>query len=249
MTLEIAFEIGRISIPVTGANGSFAFLSALLDFWSTGSIDGSGRPVGLYANTLLVGGTPVYNSINNGVPYAAFDGVGDYFYQWPGSTFDITGTETYIHSDMRGLTLGGWFYHTSLTGAQVYMSKYGNSGERGYVLRKDLGHTARFMVSDDGTSEGAVVGGMVPNETWVFIVGRFVTASGMALFQNEVKVALPLVIPYIFDATADFRVGAADGTSNYFLSGRASRFFICAAALPDASIEALFQASRGLFGV
>lgn len=70
-----------------------------------------------------------------------------------GNWADIIGTEAYVTSAQRGLTLGGWFYFNGAAAAiEVMMSKAAGAGTRSYQLHRRATGEIRFQVSTDGTN-------------------------------------------------------------------------------------------------
>jgi len=184
-------------------------------------------------------------------PYVDFDGVNQYLSRADGGAgnwADIVGTETYIVAAQRGLTTGGWWYFDSVAATPRLVSK--NDGiaaaTSSYLLYG--GGTANFAVYS-GANTYAVTGSALTTGTWYYIVGRYVPSIERAIFVNNVVATnnAPATPANINDSAAPVEIGATAGTRN--LSGKASLVFLCAAALSDEIILALFQQSRGLFGV
>ena len=67
--------------------------------------------------------------------------------------------------------------------------------------------------------------------------------------MNGVKTTQAVGVPAsIHDSTADLVIGAQHGGTN-LMDGYASMCFICAAALSDSIVGALFQQTRAMYGV
>lgn len=243
------------------ACSAFLALPALRAFWPMSSVDytAADRAKDVSGNGyhLTDNNTPQFGH-DSLAPFCDFDGANQNLTRADGGAAtwaDITGTETYVQSTVRGLTLGGWFYFSSAAPAnQTYLiCKRGLAGQRGYFIRRDTlagGSDLQFGVSVDGTAEAfAITGTAVPTQTWLFIVGRFVPSTSLTLFENDVLTTNLVAIPAsIFDNTALFAI-ASSSLSTLYLDGRASMCFLCAAQLSDAIILSLFHQTRAMYGV
>ncbi len=170
---------------------------------------------------------------------------------------DILGTEAYIAAGHRGLTLGGWFYPQDIATDQMIMSKFGAAagGQYAYALQVSgtvANDPVRFMMSDNGAAVSFVdsATGYSANK-WQFFAGRFNdadTGAELAVWNNDEMTTAASARAAIFNSNADFRIGSrGDGTLLY--TGLASMCFLCAAALADATVWAIYQQTRALFKV
>jgi hypothetical protein len=201
--------------------------------------------------TLTYNGNPTYN-FEGLAPYIDFDGVGDFLSRADEAGLDITGTEAYVASAVRGLTLGGWYRIDSFAANQWLSGKYNTVGNnRSYALAFLTTPEVRFIVSGNGTATITAISSVAPVvTTWTFWVGRFTPSSELAIFQNNVKTINTTSIPAsIFNSTASYVLGARDNGAADLMTGRQSMQFLCATALSDAIIGALYQNSRAMFGV
>lgn len=260
MSLQNAFETGRLYLPLRDladaaqelgdAYSAFMLLPGLRSFWPTSVHAASGELADLAGGStyrLFLSGAPVYNGL--GAPYIEFDGTSDYAYLTDTSLHDILGTESYIDTDVQGLTLGGWFYHNSLTGAQAYISKYGNAGNISYAIRKIGGHQIQVSLSSDGSALINTNGPSAAVETWHFVVGRFTAGVERSIFVDGEKTSEVTAVTSIFNSSAELRIGENVSSTSRKLNGRASLCFLCATALSDGLIDDLFQITRDLYGV
>jgi len=230
-------------------------LTGLRAFWpmsasgSTGAaIDQSG-----HARTASYNGNPTYN-FDGLAPYIRFDGVGDYLSVADGAGIDITGTETIIAAGHRGITLGGWFRPEDTTNNQGLITKWSAAaGNYSYALRLrgDVANDpVRFIISDDGTNTDNVSSGAYSANTWQFMAGRFNDADAgeeLAVWLNGTKTTAATARASIFSGNADLYIGS-DMPGNLY-TGRGSLVFLCAAALADATVWAIYQHTRALFKV
>jgi hypothetical protein len=240
------------------ACATYQALTGLRGFWPMSAISSAGNAFDQSGNvrTLTYNGNPTYD-FDGLAPYIRLDGTGDYLARTDEAGLDILGTETFLAAGHRGLTLGGWFRPEDDTNTQMIMSKWGaaGGGQFSYVLElrgADAGDPVRFGISDDGTNSDSVdsTTGYSTN-TWHFCAGRYNdadTGAELAVWNNEEMTTAATARAAIFNSNADFRIGArGDGTLLY--TGRASLCFLCAAALADATVWAIYQQTRALFKV
>lgn len=231
-------------------------LPGLRGFWPMSAISSAGNAFDQSGNarTLTYNGNPTYD-YDGLAPYIRFDGAGDYLSRTDEAGLDITGTETYVAAGHRGLTLGGWFRPEDNASADVLMCKYGAIGHYSYLLyaRGDIANDpVLFYISDDGTNIDNVTSasGYTVNE-WQFIAGRFNdsdTGEEQAVWINDEKTTDTTAMASINNSASDFCIGASS-TGGALYTGRASMCFLCAAALADATIWAIYQHTRALFKV
>jgi hypothetical protein len=188
-------------------------------------------------------------------PYCEFNGTTQYLSKVDGGAgnwADITGLETMISSTQRGLTLGGWFKFDSLdASAEMLISKWGASGQRSYQIRRPGGvATLRFSVTVNGVNITQInTTETVDAVKWWFITARFVPSTTLDLFINNEPATLAIGVPAsVFDSTASFII-ANDVTLATPFDGKTSMCFLCAAALPNDMISAMYRFTAPLFGV
>ncbi len=166
----------------------------------------------------------------------------------------ILGTESYVYSARRGLTLGCWFYPTIVDAtARHLVGKFTTTGnQRSYVLRIISTNKLAFSLSADGTSTLTTVTSDVTISTnqWYFAVGQFTPSTEMRLFLNGTWYSNTTSIPAsIFDSTAKFTVGAGnDGTNNFF-GGDIRNVFVCAGQFSQSVIEDYYNNVKSFFGL
>jgi hypothetical protein len=233
----------------------FLDLPGLVGFWPMSSVQGStGNAYDLsgQGRTLTYNGNPTYNIYNNLVPYIDLDGTGDFLSRADEAGLDISGTETIYASGVRGLTMGGYFWAVAAGAAQGLISKWNGAGnQRSYLVDIQGDGSAAVFVSVDGSAITSASSGAasVSAAAFHFVVGRFTPSSELAIFLDGVKTTNTTSIPAsIHSGTSALQVGAFNAGMS-LLTGRASHCFLCANALPDATVGSLFQRTRGAFGV
>ena len=237
------------------ACSTFLALPGLRGFWPMSAFSATGAAYDQSGNgrTLTYNGNPTYN-YDGLAPYIDLDRtVPDYLSRADEAGLDILGTEAYVA--VPGLTLGGWFYFDDVTNDQFLIGKYGGAGSRAYRLIL-FGSVAndpiRFYISTDGVANTEFVsldGGTI--SAWQFVVGRFNDADAgeeLKIWRNNITNTATTLVGSIFNAPSSFTIGANSAAGNPF-DGRASMCFLCAAALSDNIIAALYAQTRALFGV
>lgn len=241
-------------------------LPALRAFWPMSSIDyavaNRSRDIagGGYH---LTGNNTVQVGYTGLAPWIEFDGVNRFLSRADGGVAnwaDITGGETYIHSWMRGITVGGWFYFDRLTNREGLITKYDvptpascayTLGFRGDVANDPLG----FTVFNAALNPLPVQHIFTPAiSTWYFCWGRYdrtsetVSAGVNGALPADYTTAVNVGQGNIQDTQTDFNIGAIN-SSSYYLDGKTSLCFLCAGSLADFTIHAIYQQTRALFGV
>lgn len=241
--------------PLLGIDAAFLGLPGLRGFWPMTSVGGTALAYDMsgQGRTLTFNGNPEYGHAD-GVGYIDFDGTGDYLSLADASGLDITGTETYVASACRGLTIGGWFAPDSASASDMYMSKYNSVGsdQRSYLLWQSSGRPY-FSISLDGTVGtriDATAPDAVTTDQWQFIVGRFIPSTELSIHVNGVKTSLTSgVHASIHSGTAPLEIGSYNAGVGGPYDGKASRLFLEVMALDDDYLNALFQQTRRTYGV
>lgn len=252
MSADTAFEVGRLFGPIKAISDVlsasqkdvFVNLPGLAGYYPMGIRNQSGQVIehsGTGANLLQLGTCPV------GYDGNSFCHLGDginYLYD-VSSSYQITGTEAWIASSLRGLTIGGWFMVESWTENFVgLISKHADPPERGYVLGIGTDFKPFFGASGTGGDLPLAYASVVTSGQWVFVVGRFIPSTEVAVFLDGDKSTNTTAIPSsINTSTQDFEVGRYNDNDDYVLHGKARDVFVCASALSDALIEEIRSAS------
>jgi hypothetical protein len=234
---------------------AFLQLSSLRGFWPMSSVDNAGAIYDLtgQGRTLTRNGNPVL-TYSNLAPYYDFDGTGDYFNRADEAGLDILGSESYVATSVRGLTLGGWFQVDAVGSAFGLISKWNDVAvnQRAYLLRVEAANTPRLFVSTTGIDSPNVTSSVtVGTFTWFFVVARYDNTSGdLDIFVNNTQDTNAGVVgAALFNSNADLNIGAFNNGASGQLNGRASMCFLCAAALGDVAIHSLFNQTRQIFQV
>ena len=220
---------------------------------------GNWRDIGAGGNHLVRQGNPRF--AYTVPPYQVLDGVGDYFDitdAASGGDFDILGTETEIASAMRGVTVLGWFYATTLPGTwDGLVTKWdAATNNRSYALWMNSLGQVNFSTSDDGTwgaphNDSVTSSNTVGTGEWFFAAG--------AWSPTWTKVALGtaadgLVVTWVasgtaslFNGAANLTVGAEHGGAAA-LDGRGSAPGVCVCYLLDIILKVFYHMTKRSYG-
>ena len=242
--------------------GSYLILPALRGLWVNGvgpstliSNAGALHDISGLNNRLGQANNPLYD-FENLIPFLELDGSSQYFATsdaTSNNSFDILGTEAYVGTP--GLTLGMWTKIDAVNPANqnTIMAKFETTGnQRSYQLFMAGGggtDVYSFQVSNNGSSTSSVNSSVTitPATQWYLVIGRFVPSTSLDIFVNGTKSTNTTSIPAsIFNSTANFTIGAINTPARYF-DGKLSVGFICASALSDSLIDALYQQGRVLY--
>lgn len=241
MSAETALEVGRLYGPIkqiadtltAAQNDVFVRLPGLEVYWPCGIRD---RFAKLIDHTGGGGELTQVGTCPSGYDGNAYVQLGDgvnYFSN--GSIGYITGTETYIDSTIRGLTLGCWFWLDALPSVTSSMiSKDGPAPQRGYSLWVNTSGEIGFVVSSNGTVGATADGAAIGTGGWVFLAGRFVPGAEVAVFINGVKSVNTTAVPASINvSTQALEVGRYRADDTRVVDGKVRDIFVCAAALSD----------------
>lgn len=235
------------------AIGSFSNLPGLRGFWPM-------VPLGATANCTDYGNNNRTLTALGAVDYAwdlLFQDIGmfnpgvEYLTRPDEAEFDILGTETYIATGQRGLTMGGWFKFWTAAGAvETAMSKWNVAGgQTSYLLQRDVGGTISFFINAVGNVVTSVE---IPlQDEYNFLACSYDYDGGVTpeikVYVNDTDIQSNAVgIPGpITNSTAPFEIGAATGANG--IDGTATLCFITATYLWDFHIQSLYNISKALF--
>lgn len=247
MSLEVAFEVGRLYKPIKDIADTFAAaggkiftsLPGIEGYFPGGSVDGSARSVNLIDDGENLGETgtcPIgydgqsYREVGDGTSYLYNDGA-----------FEITGTETHIASAIRGLTLGGWFKVTDGPASvpSGIMGKFGPVTDYGYLLLLATDDKPWFSVSGTGSAQILVEGpDVLVDDSWHFLAGRYKPSTEIAIWLDGAKEVNTVVVPSTLNVASEFfEVGRFAGNNSYIQELLWRDIFICQAALSDDLID------------
>lgn len=234
----------------------FQALPGLRGFWPMSAFESGGDCFDQSGNsrTLTYNGSPVYN-YDSLAPYIRFDSTNvDYLSRADEAGLDILGSEAYVGTP--GLTLGGWFRPEDVTVDMGLITKWGAVGNYSYFLQSAgtaAGDPARFWMSNDGTNTSNVssTSSIAVNE-WQFIAGRFNdgdVGAELAVWLNDEIDTAATGRNAIFNGNGPLNIGSENNGNSNLMTGKASMCFLCAAALSDAAVWAIYQHTRALFKV
>lgn len=241
---------------------SYLVLPGLRAFYPGGAVGpGAGSATGGnlidqsgLGNHLTIQNSPLFR-INNLYPFVTYDGSSAYHTitdAASNNSFDILGSETYIASARRGLTMGCWARQdgTSLNTFTRIMSKTALGTSRSYSLNDaNTPDELQFRVSPDGTLGATITvnnSNFTDNEMH-FVCCRFTSSTELMLrIDDTVEVNTTSVPATIFNSSANFSIGSVSGGGSYW-KGDILMMFVCATVLPDSIIFSLLEQGRVLF--
>lgn len=230
--------------------GSFLALPGLRGLWLASSFDASGNVSDLsgQGRTLTYNGNPTFN-YNGLVPYLAFDGTGDYLSRVDEAGLDILGTESYVASAAKGLTLVTWVKFSALGSQAAVCSKgVGGGANTSFWLDKLAGDTVRFLVGDGADLQGPSSTATVGSSDWYFLCGRFTPSSEVALFLDATKYQDTTGIPAaLLNTGASLNVGSYNDSGLLALNGQVAAVGLYACTHSDTMVRTLYHQTRSLF--
>jgi len=171
-------------------------------------------------------------------PYCDYDGTNQYHSFVDNANFDILGTEAYIVTAQRGLTIGGWFqFDDDPPAAQEFLiAKFPSAGvaNQSYVLRRRTPPDIQFAIGNGAALDTVDTVAVTGAARWYFCAGRYEPQAGPAeiaviLKSSDVdetatnNAGIPAAI---VNGNAAFTIGASSTPANY-LDGQASLCFVC----------------------
>jgi hypothetical protein len=221
----------------------FLALPMLRGFWA-GSVDSAGAWYDLsgLGHTLTYNGNPTHNYAGL-VPYWHLDG-NDRFSRTDEADLSITGTETYVAANARGITFGCWVRFDNAAAADEYPI----SKDYDYSIRRiNTGEIRASFTSSVPVAYATTSTAVVAANTWTFIAGMVDPgALCYVVVNNEVSTAAAQAD--IRDGGNDFIVGSDHTPANY-VTGDVALVFLCAAFVDTTILSNVFQQTRGAFGV
>jgi len=245
LSKESAFEVGRLYAPikaiadtlVASQKDVFVRLPALVGYWPMG-MRAAGTVTDHTGNgfTLTQTGTnPVgydgnsFSHLGNGTNYVSNSS----------AQLGLSGLETWVSSSIRGLTIGGWFMVDSLPASQGGLAgKFGVITDYGYALVVLASGAIQTIISANGSNVFSVSSPVAPTGQWIFLAGRFIPSTELAVFVDADKSVNTTAIPASINfSSQDFEVGRFANSNPFIAHTKARDVFICASALSDALIE------------
>lgn len=149
------------------------------------------------------------------------------------------------------ITLGCWcWFDAESTDAEAgLISKWYTTGnKRSYVLYKNSDNDFVFSISNDGTNVTTIddAAANYAEGAWFFVAGRLTPEASLSVFVNGTWYSNVTDIPNdIYDSDEPLDFGRYN-RSNY-LDGRMCQAFLCAYAVPNRFIEAMYAHSKAMF--
>jgi hypothetical protein len=236
-------------------------LPGLRGFWpmssinTTGAVDLSGQVRNLTRN----GGHFGHDVL---IPY--YDAVDpDWLSRGDEPGLDILGTEAYVEAASQGITMGAWIMfddpapaNTDMIISKGLMTAANNTSYGLYRRSAAAGGVLRATFSNSVVFEHVDSLAEVDDDVWLFTAAKWGpagSANESACFLNNVKATSgATALASLRNSARTFQImGRDDGAGGSLenTSGRVSLAFLCAEALHDGAIIALYERSRALFGV
>lgn len=232
---------GGISVNVIPeVREPFVNLPGLRGYWPMSAVDflGNAKDHSGASSDLSRSGSPTFGYDGNAFVQT---GVGNDILQGSTSAQDVSGTEAWMASAIRGLTWGCWVNvdaTPSVFGGMV--SIWPSPTQASYSLNWRSDNTIYGSVSVDGTATVFVSSAARAIEEWLFVVARFTPSTEIAIFTNDTKVVNTTSIPAsLHNSTGAFEVGGMLGLSTRVLEAKFRDIFLCQAILTDVQIEDL----------
>ncbi len=240
-----AVEVGRLYPPLkaiadvltASQKDVFVRLPGLLGYWPMGIREAPAGKVMEHS----YGGLPLTQV---GVVPTGYDGnsfvhLGDginYLFSTSGT---VTGTETFIDTNINGLTFGCWLSIDGYGGSNSgVISKDGAATNRGYSMFFTSAGAMGVAISGNGASTFSAAGAVVPLSSWAFVCGRFIPSTEIAVFVNSIKSVTAVAIPAaIYLTTQQFEIGRFFNADSTVAHARVRDAFLCAAALTDEQVS------------
>ena len=244
-------------------------LMGLRGFWPFGAIhkhgtvdsgftvpDASGSGLSLYAP---IGGEPtVFHWDGSGfLTYFDFNGTTDYLYSPSHINHHLSGTEGWIETANRGLTIGCWIHPDVALGSGLsygIISKFNTAGdERAYYLLAtetsgpDLLRCLVYQSS--GTSNNFLSSLEMTVSQWNFVVMRWDPSTEIKLWLNgDSEILTSSIVSSVQEVIAPLTFAARSDQED-FLNGKMAMPFVIGAALEDDIITSIYNISRAVIGV
>lgn len=231
--------------------GEFLGLPGLRGYWPMGAFGVGGDAIDQsgFSRTLTYTGNPTYNYTTQGGPYLDLDGTGDYLTRPDEAGLDILGTETYIASAVRGLTVGAWVYADSVTGVRFINAKDNGTTQRSWIFLIDVGVPTAYIF-DTASTFSSITGSTFSASTWTHMVMRWIPSTELSIFKNGIEIASTTssIKASIMNSTAALEWGSQT-VGTQLLDGRLSNCFLCAMALSDTAIDNLYENTKASYGL
>ncbi len=177
-------------------------------------------------------------------PSVRFDGASDYWTQVSNASLQITGTETTISTNQRGLTICAWVHPDILSGSQFIFDK-------AFYLLFIGADKAKFQVFDLGTTTTVTITSTTSLNvnSWNFLVAKYSEASGdLYISVNGVNELSAQSITAITTSAHALTMGARfDFTGKY--DGGMGRTSLHASYLSGETLDRLWSYGRKYYRI
>lgn len=207
--------------------GLYQGLPELRGFWPFSSINENAAALDLSGQGRTLTNNGVSRAvITSGLPVSVMNGASQYWSRASEAGLNITGA----------LTILAWFNTSTNDAVARYLAQ-----KDGYALYFYNG-TLSFQAI--GATSGYISNGaVVTNSIWHFVAARFTPSTNVKLTVDGMTYTSTATIPAALNTG-----GSAFQTGTSF-AGNLALLAICAAALSDAQISQIYNATHGLFGV
>lgn len=166
----------------------------------------------------------------------------------------ITGTETYVPANRRGLTLGGWWRYSSVGTIYTGMMGKWDVGDESYVLTVDNASKAALFVENSvGANDNIVSDVTLTTDRWWYVEGVLDVADaklrihvGDSRDQYVVKEKATAVVD-IADTDDFFCIGNYRMNANTGLYGWMSICHLAAAQSDEAELRWVWEQTRAMY--
>jgi hypothetical protein len=196
-----------------------------------------------YGNDLTAVATPLYTR-DDFRSYATLDGLNDAWGVASSAQYDILGTETYIESASRGLSLGCWIYLDTLgLGDRYIISKWNPGVSQSWRLYQNAG-TVTFEIEDSGgTNDSQASSTALVTGQWYWVSASFTPSGELSIVVDEQDDSKTTALANLRNSTSGFAIGAS-GATTLFMGGRFSVGFLSAMNMSIPMQKALYYKTR-----
>lgn len=176
------------------------------------------------------------------IPYMYFNGSSKYIP--PDTTGVVRGTESWVNSTQRGLTIGCWVKPSIVNqdGTHAVVAREGS-----YLFYESIGYMTGLVWASGGL-EGNVTLPVSAN-IWQHFVFSWQPQIGTSMWKNggnKTTYSWPSST-FIVDAQQPLYFGHRSTDIPWYYIGHMAYPFICASALSDDQVENIYNVSKNLF--
>ncbi len=245
------------------AVGAYYNFPGLRGLWRAGNRDSNGDLYDLsgQGRTLTDNNTAITRSITSTLIADDFNGTNEYYDRADEAGLSITGTESHMEADLRGLCLGCWCYPDVQPGKDVgLIGKWvTGSNDRSYLLYINSSDTFSVAISNAGTTNDANVSWTetVPAtpDRWWFVCGDYDpdTSGYLRLYVGDSLGNFGYVedtssIPAsIYDSAAAFEVGRYNANNTQAYDGKGAVWWIAAGLAGYSLVKTVWEQTRSFY--